>query len=313
MLPGYWQHRGYLCVEWEAPQGVTEVEIVGIELVEQMGGHYRRLLVRVDERPAWAWNPGSDERDFSLQRPTVHPLYTPDGVPVTEHGAHNRVHHRGVWIGHAKVNGVNLFHDGPGTGRIRASDWSHTVASDRLTLFADLVWESESDEPIARESRVYTFFPDRPYGTFRAHRLDIRSSLAGEGGRELRLGRDSHAFCGMRVVDCLDEDDGGVVANSEGHTGEAEAMGQTARWVSCSGRVGLQQVGAVLMVHPASPPQPFFVRSYGTILANLCLEREVVVAPGEALVQKFSVIAHDGPADHAAIDRMWQDFADSEL
>jgi len=286
---------------------------LAIELVEQTSGHYRRLLVRVDGRPAWAWNPGHDNRDFALKRPTVHPLYTPSGAPVTEHGAHNRVHHKGVWIGHAKANGVNCFHDGPGTGRIRPLEWSHKIERDRLELAVELAWEDETGKAVARESRIYTFFPDHPFGPFRAHRLDIRSRLAGEGGGPLLLERDSHAFCGIRVIDCIDEDDGGAVTNSEGHTGEREAMGQRARWVSCSGRVGVQRVGAVLMVHPGSPPQPFFVRSYGTILANLCLEQDVTVPQGGALVQKFSVIAHDGPADRTAIERIWEAFAASEL
>lgn len=278
---------------------------------EQLEGHYRRIVVDVGGRRAWALNPGHTDRDFELQRPTIHPFYTPSGIPVTEHGAHNRVHHKGVWIGHAKVNGVNCFHDAPDTGRIRVLGRTVCQEGRRLVCDLDLVWEDSYGQPVAQEARRIAFYPDQPYDQLRAHRLDIRSRLEGWGGGELHLARDTHAFCGVRVLDAIDEDDGGTVANSEGQLGVAAVMGQMGRWIDTSGRVGNQEAGVALLVHPTSPRQPFFVRDYGTMLANLTLENDVTVPAGEALTQRFSVVAHDGPLHTEALDRIWSDFAAS--
>ncbi len=276
---------------------------------EQLGGHHRRLKILWDGKIAWALNVGSTERDFLLQRPTIHPFTTPNGIPVCEHSAHNRVHHKGIWIGHARINGVNCFHDGPTYGSIRLLSWQQRPWAAGLHLSLELAWLNEQNQPIAEETRHLRFQPAIPFGTGRAHQLELTSILRAPAGTPLHLGRDAHAYCGIRLLDLIDEEDGGLIRNSEGAQGEAEAMGQVARWVDATGLVGGQPAGVTLMVHPTSPPQAFFVRSYGTILANPTLHGDITLPPGEALVQRFAFLAHDGPGDPAAIEAAYAAWA----
>lgn len=283
---------------------------MSIELLPQEAGHYKRIAVRRQGLLAFALNPGSTDRDFLLQRPTVHPLNTPAGYTVTEHGAHNRVHHKGVWIGHSKVDGANCFHDGANCGRIVPLARELSSTAETATLAFDLRWQDAAGAPLVDERRVYTWHAALPGAGagLAAHRLDIDCTLIAAHG-PVEFAKENHAFCGVRVADALDEDDGGLVQNSRGETGEAGAMGKTADWVDTSGRIGDHACGVTLMVHPDSPPQPFFVRSYGTVLADLFLHEGLRLAAGERLRQRFAVLAHDGSAEEYDVAAAYARFA----
>lgn len=285
-----------------------------VEIAPQERGHFKRLKVSWNGRLAFALNPGSLERDFLLQRPTVHPLNTPEGYTVTEHGAHNRVHHKGVWIGHSKVNGVNCFHDGPDCGRIVVRERRLEADAEGARLEFALEWLDPAGAPVLAEERLYLFRPAvaGTHPTLRAHRLDVRSTLIASLG-PVEFKQENHAYMGVRVADILDEDDGGRVVNSRGQAGEAEAMGQVADWIDASGAAGSHRFGVTLMVHPASPPTPFFVRSYGTMLSDLFLQEGCTLAAGERLTQGFAVLAHDGDGESFGVGRAYADFAASDL
>ena len=106
--------------------------------IEQQRGrvlHKNRVLACV--------NPGSDDVSFRLFLPCVRPLYTPSGLPVTEMGAHNYPHHKGVWIGHGDANGIDFFTehlvrpDRP-LGMIATVDSRLSASGDRAGIVTDL-------------------------------------------------------------------------------------------------------------------------------------------------------------------------------
>ena len=63
------------------------------------------------------------------------------------------------------------------------------------------------------------------------------------------------------------------------------------------------------MVHPDSPPAPFFTRAYGCIQPNYVFDQSLRLAPGERLTQRFRVVAHDGGATAFDIDAAFDEFA----
>ena len=101
---------------------------------------FNRLKVMDGERTVMALNLGGAAKDLFLIRPCVHPLYTPAGLPVTEMGAHNFPHHKGVWIGHAQVNGVSFFHDLAEAGWIVPVRVSSDADAERARIDLDLEW-----------------------------------------------------------------------------------------------------------------------------------------------------------------------------
>ena len=114
---------------------------------------FNRLKVLDGERTVMALNLGGETKDLFLMRPCVHPLYTPAGLPVTEMGAHNFPHHKGVWLGHAQVNGVNFFHDLADAGWIVPVRVSSDADAERARIDLDLEWRDRRGTVVATETR----------------------------------------------------------------------------------------------------------------------------------------------------------------
>ena len=276
--------------------------------VEEQTGRLNRLRVRQNGQVLGCVNPGSEELSFRLFRPSVHPLYTPSGVPVTEQGAHNYPHHKGIWIGHGNVSGVDFYTEHPigpdrPIGVIVTTATRYRTDPDEARLTLDLEWRGPDFGVLLREVRTLRFTLAES-----ATILDVMSSVV-PAGDPVELAEEKHGFLAVRVLDAIDEDDGGVMQDAAGRIGEAETHGSAEPWVDCSGMVGRQAVGITLMVHPESPPGSFFTRAYGCIQADHFFDRSLGLAPGERLVQRFRVVAHDGDAAAFDIAGAYADFA----
>lgn len=262
---------------------------------------FNRLRVLDAGRPVMALNLGGADKDLFLMRPCVHPLYTPAGYPVTEMGAHNFPHHKGVWIGHAQVNGVNFFHDLVDAGWIvpvQVSSDADTVSA-RIDL--DLEWRDRRGTVIATEVRRHEV---RRVGS--AHLLDMVSTLHASHGA-LELGVDNHAWTGCRLIDALDQDDGGSMCDSEGRKGADGINGHPVRWVDVRGAIGGHDCGAVLMAHPASAPVPTFSRFYGTSLLNPTMYEPLAIGSGESWTFGARIVVYDGPVCATDLERWWSE------
>lgn len=264
----------------------------GLQIAWQEG-RFRRWRFLAGDRTIACMNPGGTTPDFFLLRPTLHPVYSPRGIPVTEQGAHNYPHHKGVWIGHGRVNGVNCFSDSPGSGCIETISAEPAIRDGRLWLAMRLRWVDSEGAPLLTEERRLAILPDALAGAM--HLIEIESVLLAEHGPVV-LASDKHAYCGVRVLDALDEDDGGVLRNSHGQRGAETLMGVVADWVDCSGCVGGMGAGVTLMRHPESPESPFFTRAYGTVLCNYFYDRALELPLGGRFRQHFAVAPHDGDA-----------------
>ncbi|MDE2867961.1 MAG: PmoA family protein [Chloroflexota bacterium] len=262
---------------------------------------FNRLRVLDGERTVMALNLGGADKDLFLMRPCVHPLYTPAGFPVTEMGAHNFPHHKGVWIGHAQVNGVNSFHDLVDAGWIVpvrvASDADVTCA--RIDL--DLEWRDRRGTVVATEARRHEVRRAGP-----AHLLDMVSTLhASHGALELEV--DNHSWAGCRLIDALDQDDGGRMCDSEGRESADAINGHPVRWVDVRGAIGGHACGAALMAHPASSPVPTFARFYGASLLNPTMYEPLTIVDGASWTFGTRIAAYDGSPPAADLHRWWSE------
>lgn len=241
--------------------------------------------------------------DFYKSKPDFDPVLSPSGRRVTTTNAHRFNHHRSLWIGHAKVNDVNVFHDNnperPYVGDILLERSEVTVRSGVAELQTVNGWVAKDGPRLLTEQRVIRFDPGREI-----HLLDVDSMLVASEG-PVELGQDNHAYVGIRVADSMDEEDGGQLQNSRGATGEAGTMRQVAEWVDYSGLVAGQTVGVALLVHPENPETAFFTRAYGTFLANPTLLRSLTIRAGGSLRQRFRILIHEGPPD---VDAIWQTY-----
>ena len=271
-----------------------------------------------------AYNKGSTQYgDFYLSKPDFFPVLTPSGRAVTQTRSYRFNHHHSIWIGHAKINGVNVFHDNNPT-RANLGDITIEHAEDAFVatpaslaqgvtqgtkawrLETRNAWVAKDGRRLCSERRDITVTPAAFGG--RGHVLDIKSTLEASEG-EIRLEQDTHAYIGVRVVDTMDEEDGGRIRNSNGQEGEAGCMRQVAAWCDYTGEVAGQQVGVALMVHPSNPRTAFFARAYGTMLANPTLLESLTIPAGGALTQRFRLLIHDGEWSAEEMDAAYGAYA----
>lgn len=248
-----------------------------------------------------AYNKGyRDLGDFYLSRPNFFPVFSPSGRLVTTSSAYRYNHHRSIFIGHAKVNGINFFHDNnhvrDDLGDVLIESHESNTTDSSIGLKTKNNWTTKAGALYLKEDRDIVWTPGD-----QVHVLDISSSLVSQIG-DVVFEKDTHSFIGVRVADTMDVEDGGRVVNSKGLVNEEEAMGQHADWLDYSGTVVDKSVGVTLMPHPDNPPSPYFVRNYGTILSNFTLDGPYTLKDGDTLLQRFRILVHEGTADDVDIN-----------
>ena len=237
--------------------------------------------------------------DFYKSKPDMHPVHSPSGRALTTTGAHRYNHHRSLWIGHARVNGVNVFHDNnpqrPNLGHIVLESATTEVLDDgaAVALRTRNRWVRQEGPTLLTERRDMIVRAAQHGG--RAHAIDLTSEIVASDG-PITLERDTHAYLGVRVADSMDEEDGGQLLNSSGQRGEAGCMGQVADWCDYSGEVAGAVVGVTIMHHPDNPPTAFFARAYGALFSNPTLLSERHIAADDRLVQRWRILLHEGDA-----------------
>jgi hypothetical protein len=252
--------------------------------------------------------------DFGLAatRPFFYPVVGPSGATLTRMGHPNPVgheHHKSVWFGHQKVNGVNfweeprntdtrlrhrrvtLYHDGPDFGG----------------LAADLEWWSQG-RALLRQSLIVALepFENGEYA------VDFQSRFEAVDG-PVELGKTNFGFLGVRVAKTLSEQfGGGVLSNDSEAKGEAALFGKPSRWVDYSGPSRPDVVeGLCLMDHPDNPhhPSPWHVRRDGWMEPAFNLVEGYGVASGHPLDLRYRLLVHLGNPDFFALITAWRRFA----
>ena len=166
-----------------------------------------------------AYNKGHQNYgDFYKSKPDFYPVYSPSGREVTCTCAYRYNHHKSIWIGHARVNGVNFFHDNnpnmENAGEIVLEESSHGTTQKYIEILTTNGWISKKGERILTEERNIRVMPGED-----AHIIDQTSILIASEA-PVFFQQDGHAYIGIRVADSMDVEDGGMIVNSNGQVGE---------------------------------------------------------------------------------------------
>jgi Methane oxygenase PmoA len=239
-------------------------------------------------------------------RPYVYPLCTPTGTPVTEESPPDHPHHQSLWLGQDEVNGVNFWLNRPGCGRVTGTEPAACIESTSNGAAAvfrhDLTWADPEGHCLLHESRITAITP-----TLRGIIVDIHSDRR-PADEPVTFRATKEAGLGVRVLDMLDEDDGGLLLNSRRQHGEKGTFDSQATWVDYSGTVGGRLVGVAIFSHPRNRAHSWFTRSYGIIIANHHLYEPQTLRPGDHLTLNWRVVAHDGSAAHTGLDSMYDEY-----
>jgi len=253
----------------------------------------------------------------ALARPHFDPLLAPGGTPVTRgpdevgtlDGRPDHPHHRGVWVGHRDVGGVDTWTEHPGHGRIAHRDFEHIATA---TLRERLAWTDADDRPLLDETRTIRVAEEERR---RVLDLDVRL-VAGHGAVTLGDAKDA-ATVAVRVAPPLQGDRGGRIATADGRRGEAAAWGAAARWCHYAGEGG----GVAVLDHPGNPRHPtrWHVRAYGLLCANpfgsRCFDGPrapdgaMTLRAGAAVAFRHRLLVHAGDLPDTEIEAAWSAFA----
>ena len=244
--------------------------------------------------------------DFYLSRPNFFPVYSPSGLPVTTNCAYRYNHHKSIFIGHAKVNGINFSTTTTTPGTTWAtSNWSGPRVRPEMPASncARRTGGPPSRVPIfCRKKGILSGLPGTGF-TFWIFLVPLYLKWTSS----FRAGQ-SFLYRGP-VADSMDVEDGGRLLNSSGQENEAGTMGEYADWLDYSGMVAGHPVGVTLISHPSNPPSPFFSATMAPCSQILPCKDPIHLKRARPWCSGSASWSHEGAADAADIGRYQALFA----
>ena len=202
-------------------------------------------------------------------------------------------HHRGLFIAHADVNGEKFW-----------ADRDNHCAHERLLKLESGVEQGTvashnhwivGTAPVLEETREFTLRADGTLGVtmeFIAH------------DRAVTLGVTKFGFLAARVAKTIGvAAGGGKITDAAGRVNEKAIFGQRSAWCDYSGPVAAGKdggpdvwAGITILDDPANPPHPtpWMCREDGWFSPAFNMIEPFALKPGEKLVLRYRVIAHDG-------------------
>lgn len=238
--------------------------------------------------------------DSSQPRPFFHPLFTPEGKPLTRAypmvkkvpgETSDHIHHRGCWVGHQIVL---LESREEGKNPLNANFWAEVVdplkqqlgkqlctkteepqnGPEHASLVTYNTWQAGNGTKMLEEKRTLHLVN---LGT--AHLIVFDIDLHATEGN-ITFGDEKDGFMAIRVADVMAEKSkkGGLMENAEGkqhmesvryNTDRKGCWGLRSAWVDYSGKIDGEAVGVTLFDHPRNPiPACWHARDYGLLTAN---------------------------------------------
>ena len=259
-------------------------------------------------------------------KPYLHPLLTADGVRLTRlypmdanvPGSHDHPHHRGLWLAHGDVNGVDFWASEPEQRKgkqgliVLKKIVQMQGGSKTGKLRVLLAWLDPSGKTLLNEDRLMTFS-----GNDEVRTIDFDVSLTAPS--KVVFGDTKEGFFAVRLRDELSEEKGsGLMTNAEGQTGMKQVWGRSSTWVDYAGTVERRKTGIAIFDHPGNPHYPtwWHARDYGLFAANPFGERDftgdkskngsVTVEAGKTLRLRYRVLIHPGDTASAGIGAAWK-------
>ena len=262
-------------------------------------------------------------------RSYLFPVYTPEGVAVTDESPLDHPHHNSITVGSDHVNchfppllpemtsrveygNYNLYvndtFQGRSPGRVLATATeSEEIADDHLRVVQSLHWQGpiEWSAPerrnLAEETRIIDIRPGKV-----ANIIDIRSRLRPTEW-DLSIGPTRHAYYTIRLAEGLREIDGGTSSDSEGRCGAANISGQKADWVDGSGPAPHgRNAGIAVFKFASAGDVPWHIFDWGTINLNPIYDDTWNLKRGDEMDIGIRIVVHDGDAKEARISEIFE-------
>ncbi|MBO3842523.1 MAG: PmoA family protein [Candidatus Brockarchaeota archaeon] len=250
-----------------------------------------------------------------LSKPYLYPIFSTNGVRVTEDGPEDHVHHKSLWVAHGDVNGHDFWAELENSGKIEARDV-------KVNSCGKVFFELDSSNVWITKSGSVELYEKRTICVWRLKRdvlIDVTTVLFNRE-KDTKFGDTKEGgILSIRVNEKIKVDNGGKIENSFGGINEAETWGKRAAWCDYSGIVDGKKVGITAFDHVDNFRYPTYwhVRNYGLMTANMFgisaftnsprNRGDYVLPKEEELRFKYRVLVHEG-RDSTYIRSKYVDF-----
>ncbi len=245
----------------------------------------------------------------SQKYPYFWPVNGPiSGETVTTESSEPYPHHHSLFFGCDKVSGGNYWQESNRSGQIVSQRPKIVEASGSRVVFTDeCLWRRPGYEPVIRDKRRITVTAPQP--TVRL--IDFEIVL--EPLTEVRIDKSNHSLFSARVVTELNVENGGVLINADGKTGEKDTFGVESPWCDYSGSRNGVTEGIAILQNPGNRWYPcrWFTRDYGFFSPtpmNWLEEGYIVLPQGEPMTLRYRVVVHAGDAQTADIANLFEQY-----
>ena len=268
----------------------------------------------------------------NIVRPFIFPVFGPGNksilrtppLPGNPEKVDHR-HHRGIWVSHGDINGINNWSEEEGHGYTIHKDFREMTSGPvfaRIHTLNDWVRFIERGDvrhpiKLMEEERIITVYDLPEDSRIIDHRIILRAT---EGEAVFRDTKES-GLLSIRVNPSMEERKGGLMANSNGGRGEDECWGQRASWCDYSGQVDGVKCGIAVFDQPSNLRYPtwWHIRSYGLFTANFFGMADftgnkkrsgtyILPAYGELDIE-YRIYIHGGSAEEGRVSERYLNFA----
>lgn len=263
-------------------------------------------------------NPPEELDDRYKRGGYIHPLYSPDGVQLTNHlNAEVHAHHYGIWSAWTNtrfqgrtpdfwnvhlnsgrvdnVKGLDSYWDGPVHGGFRSRHYFTDLSSSTPVIALNEEW----DVSVYRSPETGSY-----------HMFDLKVSQSANSGQPLILPEYHYGGVGFRGHIDWDDPENATFLTSEGLGRDGHAT--RVRWTHIGGHSDGKLAGVAIFSHPDNfrhpqtvrihPSEPFF--NYAPTQLG-----EMTIEPGSPYIVRYRFVTYDGEPDPDQLNRMWNDFA----
>jgi hypothetical protein len=266
-----------------------------------------------------------------VPKPYYYPLLGPGELAMTRKWPmenppgeeQDHKHHRSLWYGHEKVNGVNFWEEGRKAGKIVHTGFQEITSGPQVGVIKSTDnWVAPDGTVVCTDERTF-----RVYNRPDDQRLfDFEITIHAMPDRDLVFGDDKDGAMALRVAETMrlkgtnNQPGQGHIVLSTGLRDD-ETWGKRADWCDYYGPVDGKTVGIAMFDHPSNPRHPtwWHVRYYGLFAANPFglhfFENkpegagDLTVPAGKSLTFRYRFYIHQGDEKEAQVAREYSEYS----
>lgn len=249
----------------------------------------------------------------------IHPVSTPSGKLVTDDYPPNHKHHHGIWTPWTKTEfegrKPDFWNMGAKTGTVEFVGLDETRSGPVFGGFksrhkqVDLSAKPEPKTALNETWEVLVFrvgLGEKKYNLF-----DLTVAQECASASALTLPKYHYGGFGIRGNRQWDGAANATFLTSEGMV-RKDGNESRARWCHMGGKVDGDVAGIAVLDHPENfrAPGPLRLHPSEPFL-GICVSQlgDWKIEPGKPYVARYRIVASDGPADKAELERLWNDYA----